>query len=222
MKDRTNDQQPSRVRELEQDGEIRGRWGWVEPAVWTERMLEALETGVRGGKWHSLYDKVYGLSNLKAAWEQVKANRGGGRRGQRCRSPISTRTPITGWRSCPKQLRTRDVQASSRYGESASRKRGSSEKRPLGIPTIIDRIVQTACGTSSNRSSSRSSTQCSYGFRPNRGARTRWEKSNDCSQPGQTWVVDVDIEQVLRHDPASRASDERSREARSPMAECSI
>ena len=41
-------------------------------------MLKALETGVRGGKWHSLYDKVYGLSNLKAAWQQVKANRGGG------------------------------------------------------------------------------------------------------------------------------------------------
>ncbi len=41
-------------------------------------MLKALETGVRGGKWHSLYDKVYGLSNLKAAWRQVKANRGGG------------------------------------------------------------------------------------------------------------------------------------------------
>jgi RNA-directed DNA polymerase len=41
-------------------------------------MLEALETGVRGGKWHSLYDKVYGLSNLKAAWQRVKANKGGG------------------------------------------------------------------------------------------------------------------------------------------------
>jgi len=52
--------------------------GVVERAVWSERMLKALETGVRGGKWHSLYDKVYGLTNLKAAWKQVKANRGGG------------------------------------------------------------------------------------------------------------------------------------------------
>ena len=78
MSDRTNDQKPSGVRELKQDGEIAARWGWIERAVWSERMLKALETGVRGGKWHSLYDKVYGLSNLKAAWKQVKANRGGG------------------------------------------------------------------------------------------------------------------------------------------------
>ena len=36
-----------------QAGEIRGRWSWVEPCVWTERMLTALEKGVRGGKWSS-------------------------------------------------------------------------------------------------------------------------------------------------------------------------
>ena len=42
-----------------QAGEIRARWAWVEPAVWTERMLTALEEGVKGGKWFSLIDKVY-------------------------------------------------------------------------------------------------------------------------------------------------------------------
>ena len=36
-----------------------GRWGWVEPSVWTDRMLDALEAGVKGGKWYSLMDKVY-------------------------------------------------------------------------------------------------------------------------------------------------------------------
>ncbi len=52
-------------------------WEWVEASVWTPRMLAALETnGVRGGKWHSLIDKVYALPNLYGAWAEVKANKG--------------------------------------------------------------------------------------------------------------------------------------------------
>ena len=57
-------------------GENRARWAWVEAAVWTERMLTALEQGVLGGKWYSLMDKVWTLPNLRQAFEQVKANRG--------------------------------------------------------------------------------------------------------------------------------------------------
>ncbi len=56
MKDTTKDEKPQTVRKLERGGEINARWRWVEPLVWTERMLEALETGVKGGKWHSLFD----------------------------------------------------------------------------------------------------------------------------------------------------------------------
>jgi RNA-directed DNA polymerase len=39
-------------------------------------MLTALEAGVRGGKWFSLMDKVYALTNLRAAFAEVKANGG--------------------------------------------------------------------------------------------------------------------------------------------------
>jgi len=39
--------------------EVEARWAWTEPSVWTERMLDALERGVKGGKWYSLIDKVY-------------------------------------------------------------------------------------------------------------------------------------------------------------------
>ena len=51
-------------------------WAWVAAAVWTPRMLAALEQGVRGGKGHSLMDKVYALPNLYAAWTAVRANAG--------------------------------------------------------------------------------------------------------------------------------------------------
>src|SRR5438876_9990793 len=59
-----------------QAGEIRARWAWVEPTVWTERMLAALEQGVKGGVWFSLIDKVYAARTLEAAWHQVCARAG--------------------------------------------------------------------------------------------------------------------------------------------------
>ena len=59
-----------------QTEEIRARWSWVEPTVWTERMLTALENGVKGGVWYSLIDKVYAKVNLEAAFRRVETNRG--------------------------------------------------------------------------------------------------------------------------------------------------
>ncbi len=59
-----------------QDGEVLLRWNWTEHAVWTARMLMALETGVKGNCWFSLIDKVYSAGNLKAALTKVYANRG--------------------------------------------------------------------------------------------------------------------------------------------------
>lgn len=53
-----------------QAGEAQGPWAWVERAVWTDRMLEALEKGVKGGVWFSLtilrgYCKGKGISRGK-------------------------------------------------------------------------------------------------------------------------------------------------------------
>ena len=50
---------------------------WVEPNAWTDSMLEALDRGVKGGKWYSLIDKLYQLDLLKKAFSKVKANGGG-------------------------------------------------------------------------------------------------------------------------------------------------
>ena len=54
------------LREAKQAGETRlGKWAWVERTVWTDRMLEALEQGVKGGVWFSLIDKVYRPETLR-------------------------------------------------------------------------------------------------------------------------------------------------------------
>ena len=68
--------QPAPVPEATQAGDIRARWAWTEPGVWTDRMLTALEQGVKGGIWFSLIDKVYAPRTLAAAWQHVKANQG--------------------------------------------------------------------------------------------------------------------------------------------------
>lgn len=55
-----------------QDAETRPRdWGWVETTIWTERMLAALENGVKGNKWFSLIDKVARADTLQLAWAKV-------------------------------------------------------------------------------------------------------------------------------------------------------
>ena len=77
MTDTTKENKPTTVPEAKQAGEARARWEWVEPTVWTERMLSALEEGVKGGKWYSLMDKVYRLPNLMSAFREVKRRKGG-------------------------------------------------------------------------------------------------------------------------------------------------
>ena len=46
-------------------------WNWVETTVWTDRMLAALENGVKGGKWYSLFDKVCARVTLDRFWQKV-------------------------------------------------------------------------------------------------------------------------------------------------------
>jgi hypothetical protein len=74
------EQTPSKLAKGPQEGgDIRSqRWEWVEPEVWTERMLAALETGIEGGKWFRLIDKVWGKKNLSRALEKRTRRRGKG------------------------------------------------------------------------------------------------------------------------------------------------
>lgn len=191
MSDRTTDHEPPRVRKLEQGGEARARKGWVERAVWTERMLKALETGVRGGKWHSLYDKVYGLSNLKAAWTRVKANRGGG--------GVDGMSIANFEKDADERLeKLSEALRTGTYKPLPVRrtyipKLGSSEKRPLGIPTVIDRIVQTALRNVIEPIFEQEFDPSSYGFRPQRGCQDALGEIERLLAGGYVHVVDVDL-----------------------------
>ena len=176
MTEQAPETQPATVSETtQQAGEaqpptgIRARWDWVEPAVWTERMLTALEEGVKGGKWFRLIDKVYALPNLRRAFARVKANQGA--------AGVDHATVEEFERDLEANLEklSRSL-ADQRYRPQAVRrvwipKPGSKEKRPLGIPTVRDRVVQAALRAVLEPIFERDFAAQSYGFRPKRGSK---------------------------------------------------
>jgi len=174
-----------------QAGEIRARWAWVEPTVWTERMLAALEQGVKGGKWFSLMDKVYALPNLRAAFEQVKANAG---------AAGVDRQTVTGFeRHLEANLErlAEQLKAGSYQPQAVRRqwidKAGSHEKRPLGIPTVRDRVVQAALCNVLEPIFERDFAAQSYGFRPGRGCKDALRRVVELLRAGHRYVVDADL-----------------------------
>lgn len=178
-------------------------------------MLEALETGVRGGKWHSLYDKVYRLSNLKAAWKCVEANHGG--------AGVDEMSIATFAKDADERLeKLSETLRIGTYKPLPVRrtyipKLGSREQRPLGIPTIVDRIVQTALRNVLEPIFEQEFDPGSYGFRPKRGCQDALGEIERLLAAGYRDVVDVDVRkyfdtiphQGLMNEVAKRIADGR-------------
>ena len=115
---------------------------WANRVVWTDRMLTALEEGVRGGRWHTLIDKVYQPINLYAASESVLGNEGA--------AGVDHQTVEQfGDRKIEELDRLAEELQTGKYQPRPVKrvwipKPGSTEQRPLGIPSVRDRVVQTA------------------------------------------------------------------------------
>jgi len=182
-------------------GEIRARWAWVEAEVWTERMLTALEQGVIGGKWFSLMDKVYALPNLRQAFARVKANDGA--------PGVDPVTVEEFERHLEANLEnlSRTLQDGSYRPQAIRRewidKPGSPEKRPLGIPTVRDRVVQAALRAVLEPIFERDFAAQSYGFRPNRGCKEALRRVDHLLKQGYSWVVDADLKSYFDTIPRS-------------------
>jgi RNA-directed DNA polymerase len=83
-------------------------------------------------------------------------------------------------------------------------KPGSREKRPLGIPTVRDRIVQQALRAVIEPIFERDFSDQSYGFRPGRSARAAVARVEEQLEAGKTWVVDADIKGYFDNIPQDR------------------
>jgi RNA-directed DNA polymerase len=183
-------------------GETPDRWSWVEPTVWTERMLAALEQGVKGGKWFSLIDKVHPERTLRAAFSQVAANQGAAGVDHVTIAMFETHQDDD-LRRLSEQLRT------GTYRPQAIRrhyipKPGTSEKRPLGIPTVRDRVVQTALRMGLEPIFEHEFAEQSYGFRPGRGCKDALRRVDELLKAGYTSIVDVDLKSYFDTIPHDR------------------
>lgn len=192
VRDRPEEERPAGVpRGARQAGDIRARWAWAEPTVWTERMLAALEKGVRGGKWFSLMDKVYAVPNLRAAFRKVKANAGAAGVDRQTVEMFERDLEVNLERLAEalkaKSYRPREVRR--RWIEKA----GGKEKRPLGIPTVRDRVVQTAMCNVLEPIFERDFAEHSYGFRSGRGCKDALRRVVELLRAGYRWVVDADL-----------------------------
>ena len=83
-------------------------------------------------------------------------------------------------------------------------KMGSKELRPLGIPAIRDRVVQTALRAVLEPIFERDFAEQSYGFRPQRGALEALERVESLLRSGYTWVVDADLKSYFDTIPHER------------------
>lgn len=176
-------------------------WSWVEASVWTERMLAALENGVKGGKWFSLIDKVYRAETLKAAWQKVERNAGAaGVDGQSVKrfaaraemylEELSTALRKGTYR--PQPVRRVEIP------------KGGGKTRPLGIPVVKDRIVQTALKFVLEPIFEREFLKMSYGFRPGLSCKDALRGVERLLREGYTFVVDADLKSYFDTIPQTR------------------
>jgi len=165
-------------------------------------MLTALEQGVKGGKWFSLIDKVWHPANLEAAWHAVQANGGAG--------GVDHQTVARFGRHVDQELASLGkALREGRYRPHGIRrvyipKPGSAEKRPLGIPTVRDRVVQAALRQALEPIFEAHFAPTSYGFRPGRGCRDALREVVRLLDAGYLFVVDVDIRKyfdTIPHEP---------------------
>ena len=194
---------PAAVPLAKQAGEFRARWAWTEPAVWTERMLSALETGVKGGVWFSLIDKVYSRRNLTAAATRVAANEGAAGVDHVTVAAFTQRLDANlheleeGLQSGayrPQPIRRKEIPKPGKPGQT----------RPLGIPTVRDRTVQTALRNVLEPIFERDFHEHSYGFRPGRGCKDALRRVQQLLDEGYVWVVDADLKSYFDTIPHER------------------
>lgn len=188
-------------------GDDLAHWAWTEPSVWKPTMLATLEENkVRGGKWHSLIDKVYAPGNLDSAYREVAANKGAAGVDhvsvedfavQLVRNIDKLHEQLQNGSYRPQSIRRVNIP-----------KPGTRETRPLGIPTVRDRVVQAALRHVLEPILERQFAEHSYGFRPNRGCKDALRRVDGLVKSGLKFTVDVDLKSYFDTIPHARLLDE--------------
>lgn len=206
MKDTTSQAAPAAVAETpKQAGESTQRKVilWLgSSAVWTERMLDTLERGIKGGQWYSLMDKVWNEKHLLLAAESVIRKDGApGVDGQSCElleahaseTVAELARLLKAERYEPRPVKRVWIE-----------KLGTKEKRPLGVPTVRDRVVETALLYVMEPIFEGDFAEHSYGFRPGRNAQSAIARVEALLAQGRVWVVDADLKGYFESIPQDK------------------
>ncbi len=164
----------------------------AERRVWTEKMLATLHREGEGKKWFSLIDKVSRLDVLQLAWAKVQSNAGA------CGVDGITvedfaKDSLERLLAVKKHLEEGSYQAKPVKRVWINKLGSRGEKRPLGIPTVRDRVVETALKMVIEPIFERGFAEDSYGFRSGRGCKDALGRVDELLQSGHVHVVDIDI-----------------------------
>jgi RNA-directed DNA polymerase len=147
----------------------------------------------KGRRFHALYDRIYRGDILWEAWERVRANRGA--------AGVDALTIAAVEDDYGVERLLAELQADLRAGNyhpSPVRRveipKPDGTKRPLGIPTVKDRVCQQAAKLVLEPIFEADFLPCSFGFRPKRSATDAMERLRVGFIEGNTFVFEADIE----------------------------
>ena len=202
--DQNDDAKSATVAATPQQAEdTRAPWGWVERAAWTESMLTRLTSGEPADRvWFRLWDKTYAPANLASAFHKVW------RKGGSAGADGQTVAHFERHAEAELQRLHEQLRAGTYRPQPVRRawlpKPGSTERRPLGIPAVRDRIVQGALRHVLEPIFETDFAEQSYGFRPGRGAKDALRRVDTLLKAGHVWVVDADLKSYFDTIPHAR------------------
>lgn len=178
--------------------------GWAQRVVWTDRMLTTLlNDTVKGGRWHALIDKVYRPPNLFSAALGVLGKKGAaGVDGQKTED--FERHLIEETRRLSDEIREQSYQPRAALRGWIPKPGRPGEKRPLGIPTVRDRVVQKALVNVIEPILDHTFHDRSFGFRHGRSCRDALRIVEQKLSEGYVYVVDADLKGYFDSIPKDR------------------